>query len=91
MKQSRGFKGVNAAGGLRLFAPAPPASPILGALKQKPSGIPIAAVSRPWCGGQFRFFFFRRRAGPRHSGEVRSEPQATSRRDADAVIAGGND
>ena len=52
-----------------------PRHPIHGALKRKPSGIPAAVVSRPRCGGQFRLSFFRRRAGPRRSGKVRSEPR----------------
>jgi len=52
-----------------------PRHPILGALKWKPSGIPSAAVSRPRGFSQFQRSFFRRRAGPRRSGEVHSEPQ----------------
>ena len=68
-----------------------PRHPIHGALKRKPSGIPAAVVSRPRCGGQFRLSFFRRRAGPRRSGEVRCEPQTTGYGDTDPVIAEGND
>jgi hypothetical protein len=65
--------------------------PIHGALKRKPSGIPVAVVSRPRCGGQFRLSFFRRRAGPRRSGEVRSEPQATGCGDTDVSVTEGTD
>ena len=42
-------------------------------------------VLRPRCVGQFRLSFFRRRAGPRRSGEVRSEPQATNCGDTNAM------
>lgn len=78
------------AGGLRPFAPHLTRHPIHGALKWKPSGIPVAVVVRPRCGGQFRLSFFRRRAGPRRSGEMRSQPQATSFENTDAAIAEGN-
>jgi hypothetical protein len=63
--------------------------PIHGALKWKPSGISVAVVSRPRCGGQFRLSFFRRRTGPRRSGEVTSEPKATSCREIDELLSEG--
>ena len=40
-----------------------PRHPFHGAPNWKPSGIPVAMVWRPWCGGQYRLSFFGRRAG----------------------------
>jgi len=40
-----------------------PRHPFHGSLERKPSGIPVAMVLRLWCGGQYRFSFFRCRAG----------------------------
>ena len=48
---------------MQLLACAPPASPLLGALKWKPSGIPSAAIVRSQCFSQFQLSFFRRRVG----------------------------
>ncbi len=46
------------------FAPGLPRHPFHGALKRKPSGIPVATVTeRPWCRGQFRLSIFKRRVG----------------------------
>ena len=40
----------------------------------RPSGIPVAVVWRPRCGGQYRLSFFGRRVGPCRSGEVALVP-----------------
>jgi hypothetical protein len=75
----------------RLFASTPPATPhprrseVEAFWNSFSRGLTTAGFS------QFQLSFFRRRAGPRHSGEVRSDPQATSCEDANPVIAGGTD